>query len=655
MKRELVILVLSLFISMSFASATITLSDVNSIYNLGDRINLNAKIIPQSTDGKFEINLLCAEKSINLERMSAEARFIVNKEVVYSTIVRLLPENIEDLRGNCFIRMSLSGDSTSTKSFQISDKLIVSSSLDKERYNPGEEAIINLDVKKENGEILDGFFSSQGLLSIEKPFYKGKLIEKFKIPTDIDSGDYEIKFSVYDSVNGNILNKYEGFFNLIINSVPSTIQTAISDTTIDPGENLSLSASLFDQSGKLINELLTIVIISPKGEQKSREVRSGEINYIELPSNTSPGIWKIKSKFSSISEEREFEVNKLGIIETSILDNILIVKNIGNSEFTGSVDIVIGEEIKQIEITNLKQGNEKRYEISAPDGEYNLQVQGEESFQLFLTGGAIGIKELRENSLIKRYSFIWIFILVLFLLLASVLLFRLKQTPFKLAGYLERINPIKKENKEIKVSENFSMNTKKRVISAEHSLVLKGEKQNSSVIVIKVNDSSLLNKQTSEEISNIFKLAEKKQGVIERRGDYSLIIFHPLVTRSFSNENDASEIAFEIYKKMNELNKKISKKFVFGIGLHKGDIVAEIKGDKLNYTSIENTVLLARKMADLRENKIYVSEDFRRKLIKELRVEKSVLIGGIQIYSILNFSNKNDNSAKLEDLLKRIH
>jgi hypothetical protein len=207
----------------------------------------------------------------------------------------------------------------------------------------------------------------------------------------------------------------------------------------------------------------------------------------------------------------------------------------------------------------------------------------------------------------------------------------------------------------IQVNDNFSLKTSRKVTEAEHSLVLNGSKQSSSVISLKIDKFNTLDNNTKNEIKNIISLSESRKGAIEKSGDYFLIFFNPLVTKSFSNEGDASEIAFDIYKRLSDLSRKISNKLNFGIGLNNGDVISNIESGRLKYTSIGNIVLLAKKISDLGGNKLYASEDFRKKLLKDLRVEKVSLIGNIQVYSILHVANRQANADKLEDLLKRMH
>jgi len=659
-KGYLISILFIVLLSISIVNARITLSEVDDLYNLGDKVDLKMSILPQTVDGKFEINLLCGGDQINLERMTGESRFVVGNEVSYSTSIKLIPDYISTLKGNCFFQASLAGDSSSTNTFTISNRLITSASFNKRSYNPGEEATITMEIKKDNGEVLDGFFKASGILNIEKPFYSGKLIEKIAISPTTAAGDYEIKLLVYDSLNGVQLNKDESSAFLTINSVPTTLNLAISAESIEPGENISISPLLLDQTEKNSNEIVLLTLISPNNNELTKEIKSGESTQFEIANNAIAGTWKIKAESSELYNEREFLVQNLGKIQTEILNNVVIVKNIGNSVYDGELKINIGDSVQTIKISSLKAGEQKRYSLEAPNGEYSVLISDGEQTQetrLLLTGAAIGIKEVVGMGIFSRYPFVWVFIVIILLLLAGIFLIRLKKTPFKLIGYLKerRGNKLYQQFKTVQLSEDFSMKAKNKVSEAEHTLVLKGEKQSSSVISIKINNLNSLTNNTRQDILKIIQLAETKKGVIEKSGESFIVIFNPLVTRGFSNEGDASDIAFKIYKLFLELNKKISDKFDFGIGLNNGDLIATIDGDKLKYTSLGNTVLLAKKMADLKQSKVYVSEDFRKKIMRDLRVEKADQIGSIPIYSILNVTNRTENSLKLDDLLKRIH
>ena len=657
-----VILILFVFgLSINLANASISLSDVNDLYSLGDKIQIATTIIPDQVSGKFEINLFCDGTSINIERMSAEPRFVVSEEARYSTFIKLSPEYISNLKGKCNIQVSLGQDRVSTKSFIISDNILIKTEFDKQSYNPGDLITLNLEATKANGDLLTGFLEIDGLFQIKKQIKDGVIIEKFSIPGDIKSGIYNLNFKVYDAENDQVLNKGNVSVYFNINQVPKSIQMMMLNLEVIPGSNLTLNPELLDQSNEMTSGSILLILSSPKGKTIQKTVQSGESTSFYFPFDAEAGAWSIQASLLDIKEKRDFSVIKAQKVNFSIIDNVVIVKNIGNDIYNGNLDIKIGDEIKQISLTNLAIGSERKFSLNAPTGEYSIIVSDDqdkmEKGVVSLTGGAIGVNEFNGEGILIKNPFLWVLIILILLGAALTLLLKLKKTPFKLIGYLKdgsnKLYANKNKYKTIETNQGFSLKTKERVYEAEHSLVLKGEKQNSAVVVLKVHGYYGMNDNLKSQIKEIVLDAEKKKAAIETTNDSFIIIFNPQTTKTFANESIAGEFSSNLYTKMSELARKT--KIKFGIGLNSGDIISGIDHGKLKYTSLGNTVLLARRLSEIADNKAYVSEAVRKKMLKAMKAEKVTMVNNTQIYEITSFSNSAQNNAKLDDLLKRIH
>ena len=71
-------------------------------------------------------------------------------------------------------------------------------------------------------------------------------------------------------------------------------------------------------------------------------------------------------------------------------------------------------------------------------------------------------------------------------------------------------------------------------------------------------------------------------------------------------------------------------------------------------TSIGNTISFARRISDLDSGRALISDDIRKKMLRDLKTTKVNEIGTNPIYEISNVRNKEANEAKLKDLLKRM-
>ena len=156
------------------------------------------------------------------------------------------------------------------------------------------------------------------------------------------------------------------------------------------------------------------------------------------------------------------------------------------------------------------------------------------------------------------------------------------------------------------------------------------------------------------------------KGLIDWRGDYVFVVFSPIVTKTYKNEALAAKAGMAILSELNAYNKKFKDKVKFGIGVHVGELVASkgkgsrsadpklrSSGAKLKYTSIGNTISLAKRIADSGNGKLLISNGIRKKLLRDLKVSKGDEIGGNQIYEVNEIKDRKADEARLKELLKR--
>lgn len=126
------------------------------------------------------------------------------------------------------------------------------------------------------------------------------------------------------------------------------------------------------------------------------------------------------------------------------------------------------------------------------------------------------------------------------------------------------------------------------------------------------------------------------------------------MTKTFKNELLASKAAVEIKEKLDAYNKKFNDKISYSIGINAGDMISSVSSGKLNYTSLGNSIVLAKRISDISEEKVLISEAVRQKLMRELKVNKfEHNLGSVYIYEILKIVDTEANQDKLKDLLKR--
>lgn len=659
----------------SIVLAGISINEPLDIYNLGDRLYVSANGVVGIESGNFNIDLVCSNNTINLVKIPARA--FSSEENVYDLPYKIINEedleigDFSSILGTCQIIATIGETAVSTKSFLITDEVSVRASLDKGTYNPGEGITIKIDAIKANGDLLDGIVEITGATIFSKAIQEGLATNTFSMSETAEAGVYYLNVSAYDSGKNGILNHGSAVISFSINQVPTSIVLSLSDNSIIPGNELKIGAEIFDQSGKTLQGSVSGKLISPEGIEEDIVFNTGEFFSKQFETNATSGIWIVRAFFNEIGQEKEIEVKELQKIDLVIEDSILIIKNIGNTLYNKTVNVQIGNTTKEIDL-RMEIGETRKFNLAAPQGEYEVIVgdgEAQISNQVMLTGKAISIKDLEDVGIFKSYSIVWIFLIVVFGGIGAILFRKFKRTTTldektNKKRLFERIFKSRK-------SSNFSLHsssgfkpklykskgvvdlTNGKINSAESSLVLKGEKYPSAVVLISIKNFSRIKEHALEFLSNTIDEVKTMKGLVDWKDDHVSVIFSTVFTKTYDNEILASKAAFRIWRSLLDYNNKVRDKIEFNIGVNSGEIVASKSGDKLEYTGIGNIISLARRMSDFDSEKILVSENIRKKLMRDLRVEKVNSIGDNPVYSATEIRNKEANEAKLKDLLKR--
>ena len=700
MKKIWYFSVLMFVLISSFVLADISLSEPEEVYNLGDKIYINADGLRGAEIGNLNVNLVCGNKTVNLVRWPA-SDFSVEEDQAYSTSKVLVSEDLEianltEILGECQIILLLGGQTASTKIFTISDDVFVSASVDKTNYNPDEKILVKIDATKANGDLLDGFVEATGAASFSKAVEEGFVSEAFLMPKTIEAGIYSLSIRVYDVGIDGVLNEGFATTSFSINQVASSVVMSLSDVEAIPGENFTIGAEVFDQSGKEIFGTVSAKIISPNNEEIEVLILTGEFSTFDFPINASAGIWKVIATFDEVGEEREFEMIKSSKMEFDISEGVLEITCVGNWECNGSVNVQIGEENRELDLRMMDMGEVRKFSLRAPQGEYGVIVSdGESSIsrQVLLAGNAVSVRDFKEVGIFKAYSVVWIFSIVVLGVVGIILFMNSRKTKtLKGDGIGKTISAVNKSVDSVKsnivskipskimssVSSGLfadkspkmqglgagdcSREDKKMVDltrgdvgSAESALVLKGEKYLSTIVALSVKNYATLSGNARDALTKAIEGTKELKGLVDWREEgYVFIVFSPLITKTYKNEVLASKTGFKILQSLNDYNKKFKNKIEFNLGVNVGELIASKTGGKLKYTGIGNTILLAKRIADSDRGKLLVSEDVRKKMLRGLKVVKAKEVGKSQVYEVSEIMDREANTAKLKDLLKRM-
>jgi len=712
MKRKMCFVLIFIFM-ISFVLADISLLEPQDVYNLGDKLYVTAEGLIGADTGNLNVDLVCGNKTLNLERMSAR-RYAGEDPLPYSLPYKILDkkdleiENLTDIIGECQVKLTIGSQVAITNVFTITNTILTTAVLEKESYNPGEGITVNVEAIKANGDLLNGFVEGMNVTSFSKAIENGFVTEVFSMPETIEAGTYELGIKVYDKGKEGILN--EGFTTVSfkINQVASNMMISLSGDEVMPGEEFTIGAEIYDQSGIEMIGTVSARVLSPKNDEIELVIPTGEFQSFNLPINATPGVWKVITSFNFLVEQRDFEVLENPQVEFEFgEDGVLVVRSIGNAKYNGTIEIEIGKETRELELV-MEIGEVRKFSLRAPQGEYDVVVSDGESSasqQVLLTGNAISISDLKEVGIFKAYSIVWVFLILVLGAAGIVFFIRYKKTRTLGGGkqisktfgaVKESVGVIKgtvssagskvrskvsanvpsKMKNHISSSMNFTTKsprvqgldsdsyshedkslvdlTKKAGGTAESTLVLKGEKHPSAIVALSVKNYSALKDHAKKALINTINETKDMKGLVDWRGDYVFVVFSPIVTKTYKNEVLAVKAGFMIMKTLTGYNKKFKENIDFNLGVHAGELIASKKDGKLKYTSIGNIISLAKRIADSDNGKLIVSDDVRKKLLRDLKVHKGKEIGKSQTYEVSEIKNRAADEAKLKELLKRM-
>ena len=201
------------------------------------------------------------------------------------------------------------------------------------------------------------------------------------------------------------------------------------------GENITLKVSLFSENNNPIDGKINLTLEDSENRKKiERTVSSKEIVGINLGKGALHGFWTVTAKYNNLETSEIFTVEIKELAKFEINNDMLTITNIGNTKYTKTVQIVIGNTIG-IKEPKLDVGKSVTFRLIAPKGNYNIRVSdGRTSIQrnsVALTGNIVGILDERiaggniltggikpknevSMNYLKKNKFIYVFILVIF-------------------------------------------------------------------------------------------------------------------------------------------------------------------------------------------------------------------------------------------------
>ncbi|MAG38294.1 hypothetical protein CMI45_02825 [Candidatus Pacearchaeota archaeon] len=619
-KRALLtIILLSLFI-IPIVNAEILISETNEVYNFGDSFSVSIILAPSTYASEYLIaNLICNAQSVEIYKSPHTLAPLESKQVDIS--FSLDSFLVSGLEGNCEIQTTFGTESSSSRKFTLTKEIFVSLSLEKADFNPGEEILITGTATKANSQPLEGFveISLQGtdtkaISLVNAGTFQSAII----VPEKTPAGTQSLDILVYEKdENEETINEGSAIKEIKINQIPTSIDVALDSVTIAPGSELKYKVLILDQTGNEMTFPVNLKLVSPSGKVLSEsEVSSSDDLVLSTETNYIPGEWIFQVSSDALENNRKFTIDPLPLLSYEVQDDRLKVTNIGNVVYDQPLEIKISDKTESFDI-NLSPGKSKFYQLSAPTGDYDIELassQGASSLSsVALTGSAISIDDITLGIKSKTLNLIIWAIVLIVLIIAAIILYR-KVAKKDFTGKTPKLSN-KTTFKDIS-NENYQ--------DTQSGNIAEGKKQHASIIALKIKNQSEIenNQEAIKSIDSALLKAKGEKAKIYVSENYRIVIFAKAITGEANNNLIAAAIANQIKETLNTHNRSSKTKIKYGIAIHVGELITESKENKFRFTSIGNTISTVKNMAETSNSQILISEAFREKTIGKIKAEK---------------------------------
>lgn len=602
MKREL-ILVLLLLTVIPMASAEIFITQPESVYSLGDSMQIQATIRPNAPTNDFMLmQLICTNITFDIYRNY----FNLNPQEERQVDIDFLVDNSLGLgdEEECYVLASYGEDSVESIMFDVTRKISIGLNLAKKIWEPGEKMDITGTAIKMNGQGANGFVDiliEPAGLSASAIVSNGSFNLSLILPDDY-SGEQIVNSRVYEkNVRNEVTNEGDSESIIEIRAKLSQIRINLNSNSINPGDSVDYTIELVDQGGNVMSGDVAVTIFKPNGLAFLEEIKSsGTQSTIQTFSNSSAGYWKIEAALGNTTETKLFYVEEKRELTFSLLNETLLVTNVGNVIFEGPIEIFIGSENEIIQV-KLGVGENKKYKLSAPEGDYQVVAkEGDKEVNfgaISLTGRVVDIGEVGEgiSGAVKNNWIAWIFIVAILGVLALMFFYR--------KGLSDALQA------------KFTRTPKN-----EDGIVSNGARFEAGVVLL--NTAENLDSYSLAAVEQAVEKAKEYGAGVNYDGAHRIMLFTPLLTKKKDNIETALKAANEMENVLKDYNRKHSHQVKYGIGVNFGHIIAENKAGKMRFVSVGNVISLAKRMSAQAKEEILVSDAFHRRTLNIGKFEK---------------------------------
>ena len=355
--------------------------------------------------------------------------------------------------------------------------------------------------------------------------------------------------------------------------------------------------------------------------------------------------------------------------------------NVGNIHYKKSIEVVfkIEEQVtKEIIYLDLNIGETKIFDLSAPKGTYDIEINSDGNTTNFsnvpLTGGVTATVELGKEGPITSSWFFWLLLLLVISLIAFSYFIFTKKTKYKIRGEKEKLDTkiIQREHKILgsgitidkDIKNIFNKHTEKLAARSIIPTLFYGTKQEVSVLLMTISgfekfqnlknkDPQIFNKILDRYFDVITNKIKANQGVASLYGNNLVVFFN--VVKQYRHDMAAIKTAQEIKRvtaAFNESIKNMNIALSVKAGINKGlSTVSSIGADKaVKYTSIGDTMFLAKALnKKALENQILIPEKVYEHVYNVINARKIMPLYLTGTKAINVYKVEDSNSRALQE------
>lgn len=401
---------------------------VKSSSQLGDSLSLTGAVIRYDNtgiDGSAIINFKQADNVVFFETVD-----IKGGELAYKKDLSLIPAGAYTIDVEAKDNSGNFNYFVDVGSFEVSDKIGIDVKTDKSLYNPGEQVILNGNIKSFTDSLLESVeieASIEGVkLNDVVPDAKFPFVLKYNIPSNMKRGEHTIKITAKDDKGnyGSTILKFS------VKAVPTVLNFALNKSSVIPLENIVFKVVVLDQANDVIEDNIFVKLYNEKGEfEKSKIVGTNGYDFLITPDMALPGNWMIKADGLGLLNEKTLVVLPYKKVVVDVMEGRLFVKNIGNVVYEDFIDVKAGDNIKGKKIyLDLNESTSIELDDLFEPGVYELNIpatgQNFSSVTVYEQGGLFsGLAGITGNAIANLENpgkKVWLFGLFLVLLVALI-------------------------------------------------------------------------------------------------------------------------------------------------------------------------------------------------------------------------------------------